>query len=77
MATIQLQGIGRVNAIPASDLTPGMLLSWNYFPLCYEVVKIEECSDQYLILTERCRKTGHTFSRRMKKDRLVAASAAK
>lgn len=71
--TIQLQGIGRVAAIPASQLVPGMLLSWNYTPLGFEVVSVREKSPQFLEIVERDRKTLRELNRTIKKTKLVAA----
>lgn len=71
--TIHLQGLGDLPAILASDLRVGMKLSWNYSYCGYEVVSIEEASAKFLKVVERNVKTGQEFTRRLKKDRLVAA----
>jgi hypothetical protein len=73
MSTIHLQGIGLCKAVEAQNLKPGMLLSWNHAPLAYEVIKIEEASEQFIWLTEKNRTTGNIFKRKLKKTRLVAA----
>ena len=73
MGRIHLQGIGEVEAIPAEEVKPGMLISWNYSPNGYEVVKIEKATPCFFALTERDVKTGETYLRRLKAGRLVAA----
>lgn len=70
---VRLQGIGVCEGIPAERLEPGMLLSWNYSPCGYEVVRIDSISPCYLLLTERNRDTGQQSQRRLKRDRLVVA----
>lgn len=73
MTTINLQGLGKVKAKPASELRVGDVLSWNYSPRCSEVVAIEPCGKKSLYVTERSRKTGAEYKRRLLKSRLVAA----
>ena len=74
--SIRLQGIGWARAIPASELEVGMLLSWNYSPLGYEVISVRNVSRMFVELVERNRENGNEYTRRLKKDRLVAAEAA-
>jgi hypothetical protein len=74
---IHLQGIGNVRAIPARELKPGMLLSWNYSPNGYEVASVREVSPNFIEIVERNRESGKETPRRLKKDRLVAAEAPK
>lgn len=50
--SIHLQGIGRVKAIPASDLRVGMSILWNYGG-ADEVVKIAPKGAQSLTVTLR------------------------
>lgn len=75
MSHIHLQGIGKVPAIKAAELTVGILLSWNYSWNGYQVISIREVSRQFIEIVERCVETGAESTRRLKKDRLVAASA--
>lgn len=72
-----LQGIGLCAAIPAEQLEPGMLLSWNYSPLSYEVVSVELTTPHYMQIVERNVETGHEHTRKLKRTRLVAASKPK
>ncbi len=72
--TIHLQGIGRVPAVEAQDLRPGMILSWNDAPAEFKVISVRPLSSQYVELTEASRVTGEVFRRRLKKTRLVGAS---
>jgi hypothetical protein len=71
--SIHLQGIGRVPAIPARDIKPGMILSWNASPRAYEVISIKDVSHHFVEVKERNRSTGQEFTRKLKKSRLVAA----
>ena len=77
MQTIHLQGIGRCHAIPAERLEPGMVLSWNYSPLAYEVVSVKFTSLHYMQVVERNIETGVEYTRKLKRDRLVVASKPK
>lgn len=74
MQYMHLQGIGRVPAKPAADLKVGDILSWNYSALSYEVVAIEVTSAQFLTITERNRKTGAEYRRRIRRTTLVCAT---
>jgi hypothetical protein len=71
---IHLQDIGDVPAIPARELKPGMRLSWNYAYKKYEVASIRDASKDFIEIVERNIETGSEHVRRLKKDRLVAAS---
>ena len=77
MGRIHLQGIGKVEAIPAEEVKAGMLVSWNYSPNGYEVVSIERATTCFLNMTERDVKTGETYLRRVRIGRLVAAEFPK
>lgn len=74
MTTIHLQGIGRQPAIPACELQVGDLLSWNYTYRGYKVVAINlDRSPKYLEISEQNVQSGKITTRRLLKDRLVAA----
>jgi hypothetical protein len=72
--TLHLQGIGRVAAVEAQDLKPGMILSWNYAPAKYMVLSVRSISAHYVELTEANRVTGEVSRRRLKKTSLIGAS---
>jgi hypothetical protein len=74
--TIHLQGIGRVPAKPASELKVGDILSWNCSPNGYVVVSVRDVSPKFIEIVEKNRSTEEEFTRRLKKDRLVAAVSA-
>jgi len=74
--SIHLQGIGRVPAIPARDLRPGMLLSWNYSWRAYKVESVKDASPMFMEVVETNVQTGRQSKRRLKKNRLVAAHQA-
>ena len=65
---------GDFAGIPAADLRPGMLLSWNYSPKGYEVVAVRPISANFIEIDEKNRSTGKITSRRLKKTRLVVAT---
>jgi len=75
--TIHLQGLGEVPAIPARDLKPGMLVSWNQSWQEYRIVSVAEASPRFLEVVEERIADGHRYARRMAKDRLVAAAFPK
>ena len=74
MATIHLIGVGRVLAVPASELVVGDRLMWNYGSV-YTVVSIEDVSPKFLAITERDKDGKVWPARRFKKDRLLARMA--
>ena len=71
-ASIQLQHIGRVPAIPAGNLKEGMRLMWNFGSMS-DVVSIDRETAKTIWITEKSDRTGNLFSRRFAKTRLVAA----
>ena len=71
-ASIQLQHIGRVAAIPAGNLKVGMRLMWNFGSMS-DVVSIDRETAKSIWITEKSDRTGNLFSRRFAKTRLVAA----
>lgn len=74
MNKIHLQGIGKVMAIPVSELRVGMFLSWNYTYKGYQCIGIKDVSPNFVEITEMNLKTGEKSNRRLKKSRLIAAS---
>ena len=74
MATIHLQGVGRVLAQPASNLEPGDRIMWNYGSV-YTVVSVEDVSPKFIAIVERDKDGKDWGPRRLKKDRLVARMA--
>lgn len=75
--SIHLQTIGQVPAKPASEVKPGDILSWNQAPRAYVAVSVRPVSAQFVELVEQNLKTGQTFTRRLRKDKLVAAEEAR
>jgi len=70
--TIQLQHIGRVNAIPAGQVKEGMQLVWN-FGHTSTVKAITKETLKSVWITEVSTETGREYNRRFLKTRLVAA----
>lgn len=70
-ATVHLQGIGRVPAVPVEMLAPGQRTAWNYSHGEYEVVVVARVSPKFVNLVEREIETGKVFTSRMKIGRLV------
>ncbi|MER5615954.1 hypothetical protein [Streptomyces sp. NPDC002215] len=70
-ATIHLHGIGRVPAVFAWELTVGDQLMHDYGGIC-QITKIEDASPKFFDIVEVSAETGKEYSRRIKKDRLVA-----
>jgi hypothetical protein len=68
--SIHLQGVGRVSGILAKDLQVHMRLMWNYGST-FEVIKITDKSAMFLEVIERSTE-GKDYTRRLKKDRVVA-----
>lgn len=69
--SMHLQSVGRVAAIPASQLAVGMRLMWNGGST-YDVVSITDVSPAFLEIIECETRTGEEYTRRLKKSRLVA-----
>lgn len=70
---VHLQMIGQVPAKPASEVKPGDILSWNQSHRTHVAVSVRQVSPKFVELTEKNIKTGQTFTRRLGKDKLVAA----
>ena len=70
---IHLQMIGQVPAKPASEVKPGDILSWNQSHRTHVAVSVRQVSPKFVELTEKNLKTGQTYTRRLGKDKLVAA----
>ncbi len=75
--SIHLQGIGRCAAIPAQEIKVGMLISWNCSPNGHAVESIKEVSEHFIEIVEKDRNTQVISTRRLRKDRLVAAEFCK
>ena len=71
--SIQLQGIGKVHAKPASELKVGDVTIWNYG--YREMVETIEIRGNSVYVTLRCQKSGQLFSRRFLQSRLVGISS--
>lgn len=71
--SIHLQGLGLLPAKPASELAIGDVLSWNYSPMCSEVVAIEPFGKQSLKIHEKSRSDGKVYIRLIRKSKLIAA----
>lgn len=73
MATVKLQGIyGRKNAIPASELKPGMVTVWNFgFTETVKSVAPTKSgkSVKCIIISDE---SGKEYTRTMRNDSLVA-----
>ena len=70
--SIQLQHIGKVEAIQAGDLKAGMQMMWN-FGHTSTVVAIEKETAKSIWITEKINQSDFTITRRFTKTRLVAA----
>lgn len=70
-ASIHLQGIGRQIAKPAAEIVIGDVLVWNYGCLS-TVVAARSVSPKFVEIDTTC--DGKQYTRRLKKDRLVAWS---
>ena len=70
--TIQLQGIGTVSAKPAAELQIGDITIWNFGHKAVVLGKVKETAAFVTLLIEE--KEG-TFTRRLKKTRLVGCKA--
>jgi hypothetical protein len=75
---IHLQGVGRFQAKPVSEVAVGDRLVWNY-GYTSEVVSIERVSPAFVAVTTRGEEglDGRLYTRRMKLSRLVAFSTRK
>ncbi|SEE83142.1 hypothetical protein SAMN05216483_6696 [Streptomyces sp. 2131.1] len=69
--TIHLQGVGRVPAVEAQDLSVGDQLMYNSGSV-YQITKIEDASPKFFRIFQVSTETGEEYSRRVKKDRLAA-----
>ena len=72
---IHLQGIGNAPAIQASELREGDRIMWNH-GYTYTVVSIVDVSAKFIAITERAA-DGREYTRRLRKDRLVAKLASR
>lgn len=68
--TIQLQSIGRVNAVPAIDLKVGDTTIWN-FGYTETIAKVAKETAKTITFEISCNTTGKTLQRRLNKTRLV------
>jgi hypothetical protein len=71
MGAKHLQGVGLVVAREASTLAVGDWLMYNYGST-YEIRAIRDVSKCFLEIDEAKTDTGEIFTRRIKKDKLVA-----
>jgi hypothetical protein len=69
---IQLQGIGLVEAIPASEVEPGMSVMYNYGST-YEVLSVEPTGKKSLTFQMRDPKTGKVYDERKVRTTVMAA----
>lgn len=67
---VHLQYVGDVPGVEASELSAGDRLMWN-FGMVSTVVSVEDASPKFIRIVERA-KDGQDYTRRLKKDRLVA-----
>jgi hypothetical protein len=74
---VHLQGIGKTPAVLARELKPGDILSWNQSPESHVVKSVDPVSPQYLSVSMEDVKTGETYVRKMRRDKLVSAKRAK
>ena len=72
MSAVQLQGIGQTNAKVASDFVVGETMVWNY-GIASKVVAVCDASKMFLSF-ELLGGDGKTYTRRIKKDRLVGCA---
>ena len=75
--TKNLQGIGTVGAVKAEELMIGMKLCWNYSIGEYVVENIEKISKCFYKLTEKNIKSGKTYERKIKNDKLIGVATIK
>lgn len=71
--SVQLQGIGKVQGKPASELKVGDVTVWNYGYL--ETIQTVELRGKSVYVTLLCQKTQKTFERRLLQSRIVAVTA--
>lgn len=69
---IQLQGIGKLAAIPVSEMTVGMRTCWN-FGYTYDVVSITPKGSQSVTVELRNTKDGRLWTKTMRLSRLIVA----
>jgi hypothetical protein len=74
--TVHLQSIGRVRAIPASELAAGDVMVWN-FGHTSTVVAVTPKGAQSLTVVERSSAAGaaHDFERVVRKTRLIVVTS--
>lgn len=75
MGMVHLQGIGRVPAIEAEGLQPGMVTVWNY-GYRHKIMTVEPRGEKQIKVWLISLKTGETFSRVLNKSTLVAIDEA-
>jgi translation elongation factor P/translation initiation factor 5A len=68
----QLQGLGTLNAKPASQIKVGDLLSFNYQPMAYCVTLVSPAGKTQVSVSMRKVDTGVEYTRRFKATALVA-----
>jgi len=68
--TIHLIGCGDMIGIYSRDVQPGMHLMWNYGSV-YEVIEVRDKSAKFIEVVERSTESGTSYTRRLKKDRIV------
>lgn len=75
MGMVHLQGIGRVPAIEAEDLQPGMVMVWN-FGWRYKIVTVDLRGDSQIKVWAKSLKNGEMYTRILNKSTLVAIDEA-
>jgi len=68
--TIQLQQIGRVPAVPASEVKAGDRLMWNFGSI-YKVLDIIKETKKQIVISTTPEKGGAIYTQRLLKTRLV------
>ena len=71
MQTVQLQGVGKVKAKPASEFSVGDFMGWN-FGHCSLVVGVAKETKSFITYELQNPETGDIHERRLGKSRLVA-----
>lgn len=72
--TMHLQGIGRVAAIPASDVKRGMTITWNYGTTSTVASSVRKSDRSQEIVEEYA--DGTRYTRLFRVERLIAARTA-
>jgi hypothetical protein len=70
MATIHLQGIGKVPAIPAGEAKPGMTMTYN-FGTQHTILSVTPISPKFVQI--EVEGNGKVYARRYMATRLIAA----